>query len=94
MIEKKAKLLFLGLSEGLSSYRRSLQPPQREHPALQNMKSSLFSFLWFSFAFLDPDPNSDPDPQSQLNPHAIRIRFCIPNTGRNQKVYTFDPSNL
>jgi hypothetical protein len=28
MIEKKTKLLFLGLSEGLSSYRRSLQPPK------------------------------------------------------------------
>jgi hypothetical protein len=35
--EKKTLFLFLGLCEGLSSYRRSLQNPRRDHPPLRNM---------------------------------------------------------
>jgi hypothetical protein len=33
--------------------------PQREHPALQNMKylRRFFLFLWVIFALLDPDPD-------------------------------------
>jgi hypothetical protein len=42
---------------------------KREHLALQNMNSLLFSIFAFIFALLDPDPdpatqiNADPDPQ-------------------------------
>ncbi len=40
---KYAAFLIVGLHKGLSSYRRSLQPPRREHPALQ--KITLFNFF-------------------------------------------------
>jgi hypothetical protein len=44
---------FSGLSEGLSSYRRSLrlQPPKEN---IQHFKSwNSFTFLWLIFDFLD-----------------------------------------
>ncbi len=57
--------LYLCFRKGHPSYRRSLQPPIREHPALQNMKILyFFLFLWVIFALLDPDPltSFDQDP--------------------------------
>jgi hypothetical protein len=46
----------------------------REHSALQNMKSHFFSIFWVISGLLDPDPadynqcgsRSDPDPQYEL----------------------------
>jgi hypothetical protein len=56
---KKSIILFLVFYEGLSSYRRSLPRPQKEHSAVPNMKYlHLFSFLWVVFVSLDQDPNS------------------------------------
>jgi hypothetical protein len=69
--EKKVAIyLSLGLHKGRTIYRRSLQP-QKEQPALQNMKILYFFLhLWVIFALLDPDPatqiNADPDPQPWL----------------------------
>ncbi len=51
--QKIAIYLSLGLHKGRPIYRRSLQPPKREPPSLQNMK---FLFLWVIFALLDPNP--------------------------------------
>jgi hypothetical protein len=57
-------ILTLGLHKGHTSYRRSLQPSKREHPALQNMKIHyFFLYLWVISALLDPDP----DPATQIN---------------------------
>jgi hypothetical protein len=39
---KFAIYLSLGFHKGGTIYRRSLQPPKREHPALQNMKILYF----------------------------------------------------
>ncbi len=59
-------------------YRRSLQPPKREHPVFQNMKFFTFSLhLWFILGLLDPDP----DPHAQLNRVTIGIRIRIRNIG-------------
>jgi hypothetical protein len=54
--------LSLGLHKGRLGEAFS---PQRDHPALQNMKIQYFLlFLWVIFALLDPDPatqiNADP----------------------------------
>jgi hypothetical protein len=64
-LRKTARFLFSGLYEGLSRYRRSLQPALGEHPALENIIYFHFClFLCVIVAFLDPDPqtqlNSDP----------------------------------
>jgi hypothetical protein len=51
-----------GLHKGCQRYRRSLQPFQSEHLALQNMKFlNFFLLLWVIFALLDPDPDSEPE---------------------------------
>jgi hypothetical protein len=66
--KKIAAFLFLGLREGLSIYRRSLQPFQREHPALQNMKFLTFFLINFTFvdhfALLDPNPTDQNESES------------------------------
>jgi hypothetical protein len=60
--------LSLGPHEGRLSFRRSLEPLKREHPALQNMK---FLHFFLFFALLDPDP--DPADQNQSGTMRIRI---------------------
>jgi hypothetical protein len=58
----------LGLHKGRPSYRRSLQPSKREHPALRNMK--FLPFLNFFLSFLPSwvwiHAVPDPDPQQSL----------------------------
>jgi hypothetical protein len=57
---KNCNILIQATGEALS--------PQREHPALKNMKLlNLSMFLWVIFALLDPDP----DPLTCLNPDLI-----------------------
>jgi hypothetical protein len=58
----KCDIFTLGLHVGLSSYRRSLHPHQKEHPELKNMKFlNYFIFLWvilpswFRIWLLGPD---------------------------------------
>jgi hypothetical protein len=67
---KIAIYLSLGLYKGCTSYKRGLQPSEREHPSLPNLKIlNFFLYLRVNFALLDPDPdrvtqiNADPDPQ-------------------------------
>jgi hypothetical protein len=51
--------------DGLSCNRGSLQFSTENR---RNMKSSLFSFLWVIFAFLDPDPHcKEPIPIVETN---------------------------
>ncbi len=47
---KIAIYLSLGLHKGRPSYRKSLQPSKKEHPALQNMK--ILYFFYFCGTFL------------------------------------------
>jgi hypothetical protein len=63
--------------KGRPSYKKSIQPIKRTHPALQNMKiPNIFHFFVLSFfpswlririgiLIVDPgpDPGTDPDPQ-------------------------------
>ncbi len=73
--------LFLGLQKERPSYRQSLQPSKREHPALQNRKFLNFfykfcgSFLpsWVQIRIRLPNPDQDTDPLTWLNPDPIRI---------------------
>ncbi len=46
---KLAINLSLGLPKGRPSYRRSLQPTKKEHPALQNMKFLYFFLFCWSY---------------------------------------------
>ncbi len=53
-----------------SSYRRSLQPPQRPRTS----KNEFFNFLFFVGHLGLPVPHTDLDPQTQLNPVPYWIR--------------------
>jgi hypothetical protein len=66
--------LALGLHTGSPSYRRSLQHPNREHPALQKMKFiNCFTILLGHFCSFGSGTTLNPDP--------IQIR--IQNTAQN-----------
>ncbi len=56
--------------EGLSNYRRRLQPSKETFSTLHHEISSLFFVLCVIFTFLDPDPQLQLDP----DPNRIRIR--------------------
>jgi hypothetical protein len=68
-----AIFLFLDFHEGISSYRRSHQPPRREHPALQ--KITLFNFFLILIRI----------PRSNWIRIQSRIRIRIHNTFKNYR---------
>jgi hypothetical protein len=63
-------------------YRKSLLPPQSEHPAFQNMGTLNFFFSGGGEAFVPSwiririgNPDAHPSPETQSNPDPVRIRF-------------------
>jgi hypothetical protein len=66
--EKIAIYLSLGFREGRPSYRRSLQPSKKEHPALQNMK--FFNFYLFLCVYDFCSPQSGSSRPKQMRIHA------------------------
>jgi hypothetical protein len=63
----KMQYLFRGLREGHPSFRKSLQPSKREHPALQNYYFLLFYIFLPTWIRVKPTKitniNADPDQQ-------------------------------
>jgi hypothetical protein len=73
-----AIFLFLGLFEGLSSYRRSLQPPMRTSSTSKHKISYFFSssFFWGHFCLPSPDPDpirEKSNPGNKKHPAGYRL---------------------